>query len=221
VITIGRIPSIGVIERLFSLRECYFHRVDVSPRSSMRPLHHVGYWVDDLQTAVVRAVRTLGVGPFLVHPHVTFDSFTLADGTQVRDAAYFDHSAAFASWGDLVLELSEIHSIDPALATSYRTDGPGEPGPGHVSWVVDDLEAESARLEAEGCPLIHTATSGAVQVAWHHGGPLFPQPIELHRAGPPILGMHARLAALADGWDGSQPLRPMAPAPVTPARKEP
>jgi hypothetical protein len=76
--------------------------------------------------------------------------------------------------------------------------------------VAEDLEAESAGLESLGCPLIHTAGLGAVAVAWHEGGDMFPHPIEVHRAGPPILGMHPRLAALADGWDGTDPMRPMA-----------
>jgi hypothetical protein len=84
---------------------------------------------------------------------------------------------------------------------------------GHVSWVVEDLEAESARLEELGCALIHTASSGAVNVAWHGGGPMFPHPIEVHRAGPPILGMHARVSALAEDWDGTEPLRPIQPGP--------
>jgi catechol 2,3-dioxygenase-like lactoylglutathione lyase family enzyme len=164
-------------------------------------MHHLGYWVDDLGEGIDRAVRTLGVGPFLVHEHVRFETFTLADGTTVEDPEYFDHSAAFAAWGPVVLELAVVHSVDPALASAY---GLGTPGLGHVSWVVDDLGAESARLEAQGCRLIHTATSGAVAVAWHDGGPLFPHPIEVHLAGPPILGMHGRLSALAAGWDGGE-----------------
>ena len=177
----------------------------------MTGLHHLGYWVEDLDAAVERAVRTLGVGPFLVHPHVAFDTFTLADGTPVEDPAYFDHTAAFAAWGPVVLELGVVHSVDPGLAAAYGIGSGGASGTGHVSWVVADLATESARLEALGCALIHTATSGAVEVAWHRGGPLFAHPIEVHRAGPPILGMHARLAALAEGWDGTDPLRPMRP----------
>jgi catechol 2,3-dioxygenase-like lactoylglutathione lyase family enzyme len=173
----------------------------------VRPVHHYGYWVDDLDEAVDRAVRTLGVGPFLAHPHVRFQSFTLADGTEIDDPAYLDHSAVFAAWGSIVLELSQLHSVDPALAEAYRisTDRVG-----HVSWVVDDLAAETARLESLGSPLIHTASLGAVNVAWHEGGSLFPHPIEVHLAGAPILGMHARLTALAEGWDGSDVVRPMA-----------
>ncbi|WP_426560613.1 VOC family protein [Angustibacter sp. McL0619] len=172
----------------------------------MGPLHHIGYWVEDLGAAVDLAVRTLGVGPFLVHPHVRFDEFVLADGTAVQDPTYFDHTAAFAAWGPIVIELAVVHSVDPALAASYRI---GTDRVGHVSWVVDDLEAESARLDSLGCALIHTASSGAVSVAWHDGGQLFPHPIEVHRAGPPILGMHRRLSALADGWDGDDMMRPM------------
>jgi catechol 2,3-dioxygenase-like lactoylglutathione lyase family enzyme len=184
----------------------------------MPPFHHIGYWVSDLDEAVDTAVRTLGVGPFLVHPHVRFQSFTLQDGTQIDDPAYFDHTAAFAAWGPIVLELGQVHSAEPALAEAYGLAG--EPARaatgvlrasrvGHVSWIVGDLEAESERLEQLGCRLIHTASLGAVSVAWHEGGALFPHPIEVHRAGAPILGMHARLRSLAEGWDGNKPLRPM------------
>lgn len=183
----------------------------------MTAFHHLGYWVEDLDAAVERAIRTLGVGPFAVHRHVAFDSFTLADGTEVTDPAYFDHTAAFAAWGPAVLELCDVHTIDPALAEAYGIAADrSSSAVGHVSWVVEDLEAESARLEALGCSLIHTASSGAVNVAWHRGGSLFPHPIEVHRAGPPILGMHDRVAALANGWDGTEPLRPIQPAPTGP-----
>ena len=172
----------------------------------MNRLHHVGYWVADLAEAVDRATRALGVGPFLVHDHVRFDSFDLADGTSITDPDYFDHTAAFAAWGSVVLEFDEVHRAHPDLAAAYgiRTDGIG-----HVSWVVEDLAAESARLQALGCALIHTAGLGDVSVAWHDGGPLFPHPVEVHRAGAPIVGLHGRLTALAEGWDGRDPLRPM------------
>ena len=169
-------------------------------------MHHVGYWVPDLAAAAGTASRTLGVGPFLVHRNIRFDSFRLADGTEITDPAYLDHSAAFAAWGPIVLELAEVHSVDPELAAAY---GISVERVGHVAWVVDDLDAEAERLAAAGCRLIHTASTGAVAVAWFDGGTLFPHPIEVHRAGPPILGMHGRLAALADGWDGRDLLRPL------------
>src|ERR1700712_4898639 len=162
----------------------------------MTSFHHIGYWVDDLDAVVDRAIRTLGIGPFAVHRHVAFESFTLADGTAITDPAYFDHTAAFAAWGPAVLELCDVHAIDPELAEAYGVRR-GEQGPavGHVSWVVEDLEAESARLEELGCALIQTASSGAVDVAWHRGGP--------PRAPPP-----------AGDWDAPEPLRPIQPGPM-------
>ena len=175
----------------------------------MRPIHHVGYWVEDLDAAAARAQDVLGVGPFLTHPHVTFDSFVLADGTVVEDPAYLDHSAAFALWGDLVLELGEVHSAHPDIASAY---GIQVGKVSHVSWVVDDLAAESRHLETRDCPLIHTASSGAVSVAWHDGGQLFPHPVEVHQAGAPILGMRGRLATLGESWDGRTLMHPMIPA---------
>jgi catechol 2,3-dioxygenase-like lactoylglutathione lyase family enzyme len=170
--------------------------------------HHIGYWVPDLGEAVERACRTLGVGPFLLAGHVRFDDFRLADGTEVSDPRYLDHSAAFTAWGPIVLELAEVHTIDDSLAAAYRID---HDRVGHVSWVADDLGVEIDRLRAAGCRLIHTAVSGPIEVAWLDGGSLFPHPIEVHRAGPTILGMHGRLSALAQGWDGGDVMRPMSP----------
>jgi len=66
----------------------------------------------------------------------------------------------------------------------------------HVSWVVPDVAAESARLARLGCRLINTARSGPISVAWHDGGALFPHPVEVHQHNEVIAGMHDRLLAL-------------------------
>jgi Glyoxalase/Bleomycin resistance protein/Dioxygenase superfamily len=159
----------------------------------MPVIHHIGYWVDDLDAAMTRWARDLGVGPFEVIGHVAFDSFVLtADGQRYRDVV-FDHSAAFAAWGPVVVELGQVHAIDDRLAAAYGIS-PGAVS--HVSWVVPDLEEESTRLARLGCPLINTARSGLISVAWHDGGPLFPHPIELHQRNDVIVGMHGRLVAL-------------------------
>jgi Glyoxalase/Bleomycin resistance protein/Dioxygenase superfamily len=155
--------------------------------------HHIGYWVDDLSIACAQWTVDLDVGPFEVVEHVAFSSFELfVDGTVDRDVV-FDHSAAFAIWGPLVVELGQVHSIDERLAAAY---GLRAGAVSHVSWIVDDLAAESARLEGLGCTLINTARTGPVAVAWHHGGPLFPHPIEVHAHSDVIETMHDRLTRL-------------------------
>lgn len=177
----------------------------------MTVLHHIGYWVDDLDEAIARAIKDLGVGPFLMHEHITFDSWEYADGVASQsNPVPFDHTAAFAAWGPVVLELGQVHSIDPGLAKAYHV----EPGAvSHVSWIVADLAAEKQRLTELGCTPINTARTGPIHVSWHCGGPLFPHPIEVHEANFAILGMHQRLTDLAKGWDGvTDPVRPMRPA---------
>ena len=161
----------------------------------MYALHHVGYWVDDLDSACKQWLRELDVGPFDVIEHVLFEEFTLFDGCQPRTDAVFDHAAAFAAWGPIVVELGQVHAIDDRLAAAYRV-APGAIS--HVSWVVPDVAQESARLERLGCQLINTARSGPISVAWHDGGPLFPHPVELHQHNDVIAGMHARLTALRE-----------------------
>jgi len=161
----------------------------------MTTLHHIGYWVDDLDAAMKRWHRDLGVGPFQVIEHVRFEEFVLTiDGQQHHDVV-FDHAAAFAAWGPVVVELNQVHAIDDRLAAALN------PTPGavsHVSWVVPDVGEESARLARLGCRLINTARSGPIEVAWHDGGPLFGHPVEVHQHNDVIAGMHARLVALRD-----------------------
>jgi catechol 2,3-dioxygenase-like lactoylglutathione lyase family enzyme len=161
----------------------------------MTTLHHIGYWVDDLDAAMKRWHRDLGVGPFQVIEHVRFEEFVLTiDGQQHHDVV-FDHAAAFATWGPVVVELNQVHAIDDRLAAALN---PTRGAVSHVSWVVPDVGEESARLARLGCRLINTARSGPIEVAWHDGGPLFGHPVELHQHNDVIAGMHARLVALRD-----------------------
>jgi hypothetical protein len=147
---------------------------------------------------VQRWGEDLGVGPFQVIEHVPFDSFVLAAGGQHDDHVVFDHSAAFAAWGPVVVELGQVHAIDGRLAAAYGI-APGTVS--HISWVVPDVEQESARLTRLGCRLINTARSGPISVAWHDGGPLFPHPVELHQHNDVIAGLHDRLVALVAPGD--------------------
>jgi catechol 2,3-dioxygenase-like lactoylglutathione lyase family enzyme len=160
----------------------------------MTSLHHIGYWVQDLEKAMKLWSRDLDVGPFEVIEHVTFEEFTLLtpDGNR-HDGVTFDHAAAFAAWGPIVVELNQVHAIDDRLAAALN------PTPGtvsHVSWIVPDVSEESARLTRMGCRLINTARSGPVAVAWHDGGPLFGHPVELHQHNDVLAGMHDRLLGL-------------------------
>lgn len=173
--------------------------------AAARPLHHIGYWVEDLEQAAWDLHATLGIGPFALAPHITFTEFVLA-GRDPQEPVVFDHSAAFAAWGPTVIEIGQVHDIDPDLADAYGADiGTIS----HVSWTAPSLADELERLGEFGCEPINTAKTGPVSVLWVTGGVLFGHPIEVHQESPFILGMHDRLAVAAATWGGEEIFIPM------------
>jgi catechol 2,3-dioxygenase-like lactoylglutathione lyase family enzyme len=170
--------------------------------SVLRPLHHVGYVVDDLAAGVARFTAATGAGPFFAMAHLVFDEVTYDDAP-----ALYDHSSAFGQWGPVLVELTVVHVAQPAGLRDALT-APGA-GLGHVAWLADDLEGETARLQAAGLRRFHTGRSGPVSAAWFDGGPLLGHPVEVLQRCEQILGFYAMVRAAAQDWDGTQPLRPL------------
>jgi hypothetical protein len=166
-----------------------------------RPVTHVGYVVEEIEPAVDWAISTLGAGPFFLIPHLHFDTCTF-DGAP----AQYDHSSAFGQWGDIMVELTVVHSSDPP-ALAELIGGPA-PRFGHVGWLSDDLEADSAALDAAGMPLFHTGASGPVAAHWHDGRARLGHHVEILRRSPQIEGFYELIRSSSAGWDGSEPLRP-------------
>ena len=145
----------------------------MSEQTRRRGLHHIGYWVDDLDAAMADAQRMLGVGPFKVLEHIDLGEFRFQGG-----AAVLDHSAAFTAWGPVLLELNQVHSVEPPeLREALRIK---HGAVSHVSWTTDDLEAEGEHMAAAGCALLTTSVGGAV-ANWFSGGPLFEHAVEIHQ----------------------------------------
>jgi hypothetical protein len=148
-----------------------------------RGLHHIAYWTDDLDAAMKQATDLLGVGPFKVIEHVGLGDFRFHG-----EPAVLDHSAAFAQWGPVILELNIAHDVQPPELRTALGIAPGAVS--HTSWYTDDLAVEGGHLEASGCALLTTSVGGAV-ANWFTGGPLFAHPLEIHQPTPPVLGMWA------------------------------
>ena len=167
-----------------------------------RRIRHVGYVVDDIQDAVRWAIDTLGAGPFFLVPSLPF-----AYCTYRGEPAEYDHTSAFGQWGDVIVELTVIHSANPPELA--ETIGGAAPRVSHVGWLADDLAADSAELEAQGIPVFHTGGSGPVNARWHDARSRLGHHIEILGRTPELEGFYARIKAASVDWDGvTEPLRP-------------
>lgn len=166
-------------------------------------IHHVGYVVDNLAAGVERFASAFGAGPFLAIEHMRFDEVTFEG-----EPASYDHSSAFGAWGPLLLEITAIHGAEPAGLRAALTPEGG--GVGHLGFLVDSPEATAAVLRGAGCEPFHGGRTGPAEATWLSGGELFGHPVELLRRAPELLEFYGRVRAASVGWDGAEPLRPIA-----------
>ncbi len=173
----------------------------------LAPIHHVGYVVPDLRTGVDRVTASLGAGPFFAMEHIEFDEVTY-----LGEPAVYDHSSAFAQWGPILLELTEVHEVEP-VGLRQALVAPGA-GVGHVAWLADSLADETERLHAAGIRPFHTGCTGPVSAVWFDGSAQLGHPIEVLERSGPLLGFYAMVRAAAEDWDGSEPWRIMTAPPA-------
>ncbi len=165
------------------------------------PIAHVGYSVASIPRAVDFLVRGFGAGPFFLMDQIRIPRLENADGPIT-----WHHSAAFGSWGGVIVELQQLDRLEPADAfgpTYQRTTGFN-----HVAYAVDDLAREHDRLTSLGLARLFDAENGPHRSALYDA-PLLGHTIEVHQSFPLFHQFHAELAAAAEGWDGSDPLRPV------------
>ena len=170
-------------------------------------VHHIGYVVDDLPAAAEHFADRFGAGPFYAFEHIVFDEVTYRG-----EQAVYDHSSAFGQCGPIIIELTQVHDAQPAgLAGALVKPGGGI---GHVGWLAESLEDEVARLEAAGLVPFHTGRTGPVSVVWFEGDTLLGHPIEVLQSRDELLGFYDTVRSAGEGWDGSDPYRPVTEPPT-------
>jgi methylmalonyl-CoA/ethylmalonyl-CoA epimerase len=163
-------------------------------------VHHYGYAVLDLEQSIHRAVEILGTGPFLL-----IDNVPLEGVTSRGEPARFSHSTAFAQWGDVRIELSQIHVCEPErVREAFAVNGPQV---NHVAWAVEDLDDASQKLELGGAPAFLSASLGEISFVFHDTRSQFGHHIEVHRNSPDFNGFFEQVRAASIDWDGSDPIR--------------
>lgn len=166
-----------------------------------RPIVQIGYSVQSIPEAVEFLASALGAGPFFVMPGISIPSLRNSNGPIV-----WEHSAAFGQWGNVGIELQQTDRLDPPDAfgpTYQRTNGVN-----HLAYIVEDLPEERTRLERMGLKLLFEAHNGPHD-SLLFDAPLLGHTIEVHRDFTLFQDLRAAMVAAADGWDGSDPLRPV------------
>lgn len=167
------------------------------------PVRQLAYFVPDIYEAATAHSQRFGSGPFFVLEHV---ALTRSEHRGVTRP--FDHSSAYGQWGAVMIELVVQHNPDPSAMHDMYPPGSGRFGIHHTALIVDDLAAAIAGFGADGLPLAQlsttaTGTDFAFIDATHRYGHM----IELYEPTPTLTGFYAMVAAAADGWDGSDPIR--------------
>lgn len=170
-----------------------------------KPISHLGFAVADIDTAVEHWVESVGAGPFC---RLGEGPLRLRDTVHAGAPASWSHTTSTGQWGDLMLELFVSHEAAPASLAEAL--GVGEFGLHHVGWFCRDLEAESARLQRLGAPLIVRAGINEQDFAFHDARALIGVRVELYEELPRVAAHYAAVRSAAAGWDGTDPLLSLA-----------
>jgi len=166
--------------------------------------HHYAYVVEDIEATVNRLVDQLGAGPFFL-----IESVPLENVLSRGEPAEFAHNSAFGSCGDGAIELIEAVSLAPERVEE-RFSGP-RPRIHHVAYVVPPTEVTGLRssLDERGLPQYLSSQLGEVDTTLHDASATLGHDIEIHVDNEGLRDFFAMVRGGAEGWDGSEPLRPV------------
>jgi hypothetical protein len=119
------------------------------------------------------------------------------------------HNSAFGYCGGGAIELMEVLSLAPERVQKGFS-GP-RPRIHHVAYVVPPTEVADLRssLDDRGLTEYLSSQLGEVETTLHDASAALGHDIEIHVESEGLRDFFEMVRAGADGWDGSEPLRPV------------
>jgi methylmalonyl-CoA/ethylmalonyl-CoA epimerase len=166
--------------------------------------HHYAYVVDDIEATLSRLVDQLGAGPFFLIENVPLEN-VLSRG----EPAEFVHNSAFGYCGRGAIELMEALSLAPERVEKAFS-GP-RPRIHHVAYAVPPTEVGDLRrsLDERGLTEYLSSQFGEVETTLHDASAALGHDIEIHVDSEGLRDFFEMVRGGAEGWDGSEPLRPV------------
>lgn len=163
----------------------------------------MAYTVPDIHAAIDWWIRDLRVGPWFL-----IDNFTGDHPVYRGSPTTSEVKIVMAFLGTMLIEL--IQPKDDLPSVYRETIERMGHGFHHFGRASDDIDGDIAALEADGYTLAFRAgvpTGG--DVAYMDGGPAKPGFVELIQATEAMDEVFTGFWRAAQGWDGSDPIRPM------------
>ena len=174
-------------------------------RAQLGAPHHYAYVIDDIEATVNRLVDQLGAGPFFLIENVPLENVRSRG-----EPAEFVHNSAFGSFDGSAIELIEVVSQAPERVE--RGFSGARPRIQHVGYVVPATEVADLRssLDERGLTQYLSSQLGGVETTLHDASATLGHDIEIHVDNQGLHGFFSMVSGAAEGWDGSEPLRPVA-----------
>ena len=161
----------------------------------------IAYAVPDAEAAAVEWAARYGAGPFVVNRHIA-----VADVVYRGAPSAFDHTSAYGQWGPIMVELVHDHGTAPSVVRERFA--PHESGLHHMAFMVDNLDATIAQLEQLGHEVaMSAATANGTRFVFVDAVATHGHYFELYQRSERLQAFYQRIADLAVGWDGSEPVR--------------
>jgi methylmalonyl-CoA/ethylmalonyl-CoA epimerase len=131
------------------------------------------------------------------------------DVSSLGEPAEFAHHSAFGSCDGAAIEL-----IQPVRLVPERVErgfAMARPGLQHVAYVVPAAEVADLRsaLDARGMPEYLRSRLGDLEATLHDASAVLGHSLEIHAESEALRGFFGMGLEAGEGWDGSEPLRPI------------
>lgn len=168
-------------------------------------VRQLAYYVSDIEAAALAHHQTFGSGPFFTFPHVPLTS-SVHRGVERA----FDHSSAYGQLGDVMVEFVALHSAEPNAIWDVFPPESGRYGLHHTAIWVEDLDAAISEFDAQGMALAQLShTAFGTSFAFIDATVSLGHMIELYEADDGLKSFYAMVRDAAQGWDGTDPVRPL------------
>lgn len=166
------------------------------------PILQTAFVTDDIRASMAALTRDFGAGPWFWREHGVFPRQTYL-GQPVQTAL----SIAMAWSGDMLYELIQQLDDTPSV---YR--GAAGQRLHHFGIPAQDYAAACAACAARGYrPVYEAEVANGARVGYFDTVGALPAMIEVIEYLPATQAMFARFRAAHLGWDGTDPIRPLAP----------